>query len=431
MKTLIDTKYGSVQGIRKDGVIQFLGIPFAKAPVGDLAFRKPVETDGWKGVLDASKGSANPVQHIGHTGFPNLSQDCLYLNIFVPETDKNNLPVMVWIFGGSYAEGGAGAQEKDGNELIYNPSKIARENEVIVVTFNYRLNLYGFVNLHFLSDRFDVSCGLYDQIFALKFVRETIACFGGNQDNVTLFGQSAGAACILALMSMEEADSYFHKAICMSPCVEHFFTEEESRRNTREYLKILKIKETELEKIFDLTMDQVDEANKKFARKVMFGHIDVRCAFSPAIDGTVLKDQPKVLCQKCTKPILITGVQEEANPFTLPLPSAVLWIMSKFLHLKIEKNSKRDFKHRVSDAVSDYIYVKPAQEILAGYKGPKQYYRYTYVTPDSRENGMGAYHFSDVPVLMGYSTRHQNVDDEESQEEGRKLRKMFADFAKN
>jgi len=430
MNTLSETKYGKVQGIEKDGVIQFLGIPFAKAPLGGLSFKKPVEPDSWEGLFDASKGSANPVQHLGHTGYPNLNQDCLYLNIFVPQTEKKDLPVMVWIFGGSYAEGGAGAKEKDGNELIYNFSKLARENEVIVVTFNYRLNLYGFVNLHYLDNSFDTSCGLYDQIAALKFVQENIAYFGGNRSNVTLFGQSAGAACILALMSMEEADSYFHKAICMSPCVEHFFTDEESRRNTKEYLKFLGIKPAELNKLFELSMEEIDIANKKYAKKVMFGRKDVRCAFSPTIDGVVLKDQPELLCQKCEKPLLITGVQEEANAFTLGLPSLVLWIMSKFLHLKIKKNKKRDFKHRVSDAVSDYIYVKPAEKILAGYKGPKQYFRYTYATPDSRENGMGAYHFSDVPVLMGYSTRFENVDDSESQEEGRKLRKMFADFAR-
>lgn len=296
-----------------------MGIPFAKPPVGVLSFKHPLPPEKWEGVLDATSGSKNPVQHVGHTGSPNMSQDCLYMNIFVPKTEKTNLPVLVWIFGGSYAEGGAGAREENGERLLYDVSKIAVETESIVVTFNYRLNLYGFLNLSFMEEnsdgensansakekRFDRNCGLFDQIFALKFISENIEAFGGDKENVTLFGQSAGGACILALMTMEEASPLFQKAYVMSACIEHFFTEEESRKNTRRYLKHLNIKENELDKLFSLSPEQVVAANKKFTSEMRFKRFELRCAFSPTIDGITLKGEPKKNAMDSTKPLLI------------------------------------------------------------------------------------------------------------------------------
>lgn len=428
--TIIETKYGKIEGIRKDGCVQFLGVPFAKAPVGELAFRHPVEPDCWTETLQCFKGCKNPVQHVGLTGSPNMSQDCLYLNVFMPESDRSDLPVMVWFFGGSYAEGGSGAIEEDGQELIYNFSKLAVEQNVIVVSFNYRLNLYGFLNLSFLSSRFDDNCGLMDQILALKFVRENIGKFGGNKNNVTLFGQSAGAACILALMSIPEADGLFSKAALMSPCVEHFYSQEESRRNTLKYLKILGVKPDETDRLLNLSIKEVDEANKKFSRYMRFSKMELRCAFSPAIDGVILKDEPKKLAVNCTKPLLLSTAAEEANPFILPIPVWMVWFMAKILHVKVKKNPGRSYKHRVSDEISKIIYFNPADEIERNYKGDFTRFHYSYVTPANRLNGLGCYHFSDVPVLTGFSVLTQDVSDEESQAEGVKMRKMYADFAR-
>ncbi len=442
VKNTIETKYGRVRGFEKDGCVEFLGIPFAKPPVGVLSFKHPVAPEKWEGVFDATSGSKNPVQHVGHTGSPNMSQDCLYMNIFVPKTEKTNLPVLVWIFGGSYAEGGAGAREENGERLLYDVSKIAVETESIVVTFNYRLNLYGFLNLSFIEEnsdgensansakekRFDRNCGLFDQIFALKFISENIAAFGGDKENVTLFGQSAGGACILALMTMEEASPLFQKAYVMSACIEHFFTEEESRKNTRRYLKHLNIKENELDKLFSLSPEQVVAANKKFTSEMRFKRFEMRCAFSPTIDGITLKGEPKKNAMDSTKPLLIGTVEEEANPFTLPLPTPLLFFMSKVLKIKPERNGK-DFKHRISDAVTKIIYVNPLDELLSHYKGDAWRYLYTYATPDSLEKGLGCYHFCDVPVLMGQSTKIECVDDEESVKVGKKLRAVLKKFA--
>ena len=278
----VKTRYGMVEGFSRKGCACWYGIPFAKPPVGELAFRHPEPPESWEGVRKAFYGSANPIQSKGDFSIGNNSQDCLYLNVFVPEEHTGPLPVMVWIYGGAYNQGGAGAVRKDSAELLYDMNLFARESGCAVVSFNYRQNLYGFLNLHFLDERFDQNNGLFDQIMALRFVKENIAAFGGDPDNVTLFGQSAGASSVLALMAMKEAEGLFHKAIVMSANVEHFYTEEESRRYTNDYLKFAGVSRPE--KLAALSEQRVCAINERYAgRLIMKG--DVRCAFSPVSDA--------------------------------------------------------------------------------------------------------------------------------------------------
>ena len=261
---MVKTKYGMVEGFRKDGCRVYLGIPFAKPPVGPLMFRHPAEPEPWEGVLKADRGGRNPVQVQGAFSRGNNSLDCLYLNVFVPEEDADTArPVMVWVYGGAYSRGGAGAPKEGNTEIAYDFCRFARETRTVVVTFNYRLNLYGFLNLACLSRRFDRNNGLFDQIQALKFVRENIAAFGGDAGNVTVFGQSAGGACILALMSMPETEGLFHKAIVQSACIDHFFTEEESRARTKLYLKHMRIRH--LSELFEVSAERVMAVNRSFA----------------------------------------------------------------------------------------------------------------------------------------------------------------------
>ena len=130
--------------------------------------------------------------------------------------------------------------------------------------------LEGFLNLNFLDKNFDKSNGLFDQMAALKFIRNNIHRFGGDADNVTVFGQSAGAACILALLGMPEAKLLFDKAILMSPCAKSFWTEQQSERLTRKYLGFLEVKENELYKLKDLPIWKIHEANTMTGEKAQF-----------------------------------------------------------------------------------------------------------------------------------------------------------------
>ena len=425
----VQTEYGTVAGIRRNGCRLFLGIPFAKPPVGDLAFRHPVRPDSWEGILPCVRGRANPVQSEGSFSAQYKSQDCLYLNVYVPENAKGPLPVMVWVYGGSYNTGGTGAVTEGSDEMNYDFSFFAKETNTIVVSFNYRLNLYGFINLHYLSDRFDQNCGLYDQIMAMRFVRENIRAFGGDHENITAFGQSAGGSCILALMTMKEAEGLFQKCIIHSSCSEHFFTEKESERNTRAYLRLAGISKEHPEKLLDLPAKQVESINSRYSRWIL-KHGELRCAFSPTIDGESLKTEPKIAVQSSSLPMLIGCTRNEANLYIMPIPSRVTPFLAPFLGVKV-KPGPGAFKARFSEACTEHVYRRPMAEILASYTGPAWRYEYTYITPDGKKSGLECFHASDLPVLFGQSMPFENVDDPESQEAGRKMRVIWSGFAWN
>ena len=403
-------------------------MPTADAPSGTASPLPSLPWENWppepwEGVLQARKGSCNPIQSEGDFSIGNNSMDCLYLNVFVPEEHDGPLPVMVWIFGGAWNQGGAGAMRKDSAELQYDMSLFARESGCAVVSINYRLNLYGFLNLHFLDARFDRNNGLYDQILALQWVHDNIAAFGGDPDNITLFGQSAGAASILALMEMEEAEGLFHKAIVQSACIEHFFHEEESRNHTREYMKFAGVSRPE--KLAVMGEERVCNANERFAGRLMLKG-DIRCAFSPIIDGVTLKEEPKTAVQRCKIPLLIGYVSQEANLFIRWLPKALLPLAPKVIGVKVERGSA-PYETRLSDTLTRHIYIRPQEEILAGYSGPAWSYEYRYAYPGST---MGCYHTCELPVMFGIDLLGR-ADDPQSVRMGQKMRRIWGDFARS
>ena len=422
----IQTKYGMIEGVRKEGCTVYYGIPFAEPPVGKLAFKHPLPPSPWEGTYAADKGSPNPVQvQAGEFFMRYISRDCLYLNVFVPDGLEGPAPVMVWIYGGSYYQGGSGAERPGSTELIYDMTLFARETRCIVVTLNYRLNVYGFMNFHFLDEDFEQNNGLYDQIQALRFVHETIASFGGDPENVTLFGQSAGAACILALMTMQETSGLFQRTIIQSPCIEHFFTEEESEKYTKKFMQIAGIREPS--QLFDLPEETILAAAKKYSSWVLLKAGDLRCAFSPVIDGTTLVREPKTAVRECEMPMLIGSVTEECNLFVNRLPKVVLPLLKVYYHVPM-RSGKGDYRQKVSDSLTDYIYNRPITELTENYSGPVWRYLFDYCAPD---NPNGRCHICELPVLFGSNAIMGHVDDRKSQEVGKKSRKIWEDFARN
>ncbi len=421
MSGIIETTYGAVEGVERDGCSRYLGIPFAKAPVGDLAFRHPLPPEPWSGVLKADHGSCNPIQAPGGFYIGNNSLDCLYLNVFVPESVSAPMPVMVWIYGGSYSQGGAGAEEKHSIRLQYDMSRFARETGCVVVTFNYRLNLYGFLSLHFLDSSFDQNNGLYDQIMALRFVKENIAAFGGDPENVTLFGQSAGGACILALMTMPEAEGLFHRSIVQSACIEHFFTEEESEKHTRAYLRYAGVKTAA--ELRDLSEKRICDANTKYSSWLL-RHGDIRCAFSPVIDGRTLLAEPKEAVKASEVPMLIGNTSQEGNLFLSSIPAFALPFVVKYIHLDVKKGQGR-YKQRACDALTEHIYIRPQLEILKDYTGKAWRYVYNHVSAGSK---MGCFHSSELPVLFGVNMLGIDGTGDET---GKTMRSIWARFAKD
>jgi para-nitrobenzyl esterase len=200
---------GRLRGSREAGVAVFRGIPFAEPPVGGLRFAGPRPVRGWSGVREALSYGPPPPQG-GHFGMDALSLDAgddwLTVNVWSPEPDPGaGLPVMVWIQGGGYEIGMSSLPEYDGGRL-------ARDGGVVVVTFNYRMGIEGFAQI----EGAPANRGLLDQVAALEWVRDNIRAFGGDPDRVTVFGESAGAGSVAALLAMDRAAGLFRRAVAQS-----------------------------------------------------------------------------------------------------------------------------------------------------------------------------------------------------------------------
>lgn len=216
---IVHTTRGRIEGTTDHGLNVFRGIPFAAPPLDDLRWREPHEAKAWGGVRPAVKFGRSCVQPVfppidGTEPIGAMSEDCLYLNVWTAQTEIGPMlarPVMVWIHGGAFKIG-------DGISSLYNGAPLAKKGAV-VVTLNYRLGHLGFFAHPALEREHrggPVNFGLLDQIAALKWVRDNIARFGGDPDNVTIFGQSAGAASVLSLCCSPLAVGLFHKAVAQS-----------------------------------------------------------------------------------------------------------------------------------------------------------------------------------------------------------------------
>ena len=232
------TNYGKVRGVYFDGVYRFLGIRYAKAPVGPLRFMPPEKPDVSPVIVDAKEYAlkcpqtdtprievpevANSKWNISNQkivtgnmemGKGPMSEDCLALNIWTPDlTEGMNLPVMVWCHGGGALAGTAECPHQDGFNM-------AKKNGVVMVSFSHRLGIFGYMDLSHLGvEKYKNShnLGNLDMVAVLEWVHENIQYFGGDPGNVTIFGESGGGGKVCQLMGMPAAKGLFHKAICQS-----------------------------------------------------------------------------------------------------------------------------------------------------------------------------------------------------------------------
>ncbi|WP_185996196.1 carboxylesterase/lipase family protein [Nocardioides campestrisoli] len=215
--TTVRVSGGPVRGTVEDGLRVFQGIPYAAPPVGDLRFERPQPVKPWRGTLDATAPRSQCAQLGNGTGNPTtFVEDCLYLNVTTPagrSARRAGLPVMVWIHGGSFLTG-------DG--ASYDAGKLATRGDVVVVTINYRLGPFGFLNHPDLGTS---NAALLDQQAALRWVQRNARAFGGNPRNVTVFGESAGSASVCANIASPQARGLFRRAIAQSySCTADFAT---------------------------------------------------------------------------------------------------------------------------------------------------------------------------------------------------------------
>jgi para-nitrobenzyl esterase len=205
---IVETDAGPVRGRIEAGYRLFEGIPFAAPPVGDLRWQSPRPVEPWSEPRDATAPGEWCVQPASAPGsLGGGAEDCLYLNVTAPmtATAETPLPVMVWIHGGGFISG-AGS--------IFDARRLAMQGDVVVVTVNYRLGIFGFFGLEGLPN--SGAFGLEDQVAALQWVQRNAAAFGGDPGNVTLFGESAGGMSTCALLTSPRTDGLLHQAIVQS-----------------------------------------------------------------------------------------------------------------------------------------------------------------------------------------------------------------------
>jgi para-nitrobenzyl esterase len=280
--TQVRTTAGAVEGTTvADGKARvFKGIPFAAPPVGDLRWKPPQPVVPWTGVRQATEFGAHCMQGtiFGDIVFDRpASEDCLYLNVWTPATPAATpRPVMVWIHGGGFQAGAASEPRHDGHHLV--------QKDVVLVTANHRLGVFGFLaHPGMAAEQGNVSgnFGLLDMVAALQWVKDNAAAFGGDPNNVTIFGESAGSFAVSALMASPKARGLFHKAIGESGA---FFGPSlaAAARDTS----------TERGAKFaaGLGADSLDALRKLPAEAVLGAALKFQPWFSPIIDGEVLEE---------------------------------------------------------------------------------------------------------------------------------------------
>lgn len=213
---LVRTKYGDILGRADErNTIAWRGIPYAAPPVGDLRWKAPRKPDPWKGTLEAYSFGNAPVQQGRIMHIPVGSEDCLYLNVWRPDTTETGLPVYFWIYGGGNTSGSAG------DIPDYHGDALASKANIVFVSINYRVGVLGWFSHPALRTGTDPESdsgnfGTLDIIEALRWVRDNISAFGGNPDNMTIAGESAGAFNVLSLLIAPAAKGLFRQAVSQS-----------------------------------------------------------------------------------------------------------------------------------------------------------------------------------------------------------------------
>lgn len=327
---MVETTHGKVQGAIVEGIAAFKAVPYAAPPLGALRFLPPQPLSAWTGIRDATAYAGRAPQAGLRSGTrPELetfsgtpdtspdSEDCLTLHVWSPDvTDGGKRPVMVWLHGGAFAYGSANSDRLRG-------SRLARRGDVVVVTVNHRLNIFGHLDLSAAGGAayaHSGNAGVLDLVAALKWVRDNIARFGGDPDNVTIFGESGGGGKVSTLLAMPSAVGLFHKAIIQSGAAVRHRTRERALKLTDLVLKDLGVGVGGLR---DLSVARLLAAIKPAEQALGASPYRLfdRYPFGPVVDGDVLPAQPfDPVAPSIMRdiPLLIGDMKDETASFLAP-----------------------------------------------------------------------------------------------------------------
>jgi para-nitrobenzyl esterase len=413
LSTVVHTSHGRLRGTTEGGVNVWRGVAYAEQPVGDRRFLAPVPPQPWQGIRDAVEHGPLPPQGRSFVGGgrddPKIRDEaCLTVTVWSPEP-TGSLPVMVWIPGGAFVYGAGQLQ-------LYNGSRLARNGNVVVVNVTYRLGVFGGFELSDLGDGFDDNLCLRDQLAALAWVRDNISAFGGDPDRVTVFGESAGATSVLALLASPASDGLFTGAIAQSPALPLIADRETRARRARRFVQrlgvgideIKALPQRPLRRAAGLVQSESASESPMLAYGLTYG-VDLlpRHPIEAARAGAVSK-----------VPLIIGTNTDEASMFAWVkppmLPTTVGSIDAYF------DRTAPDAKERVLAAYPDYprrralvavgsdaMFCAPAWAFADAYSvhSPTYAYRFDHAAWSLRVLGLGATHGSEiVHVQHSYSS---------------------------
>lgn len=440
----IKTANGILRGIAEENVVVFKGIPFAVPPVGELRWRPPQPVKNWEGEFDASKFGANCAQagfrSVAGTIAEGSSEDCLCLNIWKPinTSRKSKLPVMVWIHGGGFTGGSGSSPQNFGHEFA--------KNGVILVNMNYRLGRLGFFAHPALSatfpNEYKGNYGLMDQIEGLRWIQKNIIEFGGDPNNVTIFGFSAGGVSVHSLLTIPSASGLFHKVISQSgggrngvltgrPIIKENtdafypvsaetiginFAKKHGIEGT-DASALAKLRALKVEEIID-GGQETDGPNgpRIYSGPILDGKLVVETAESAYMAGR----QPKV-------PLMIGNCSAEiGGPFVSNAKSKEE-LFASFGHLEgdakaaYDSDGTKSFNEIITTFNTDWVWGEPSRmtaKVFIAKKAPTYMYQFGYVPSNVQQRSpFGAGHGSEVSFVFNTLNARWGTQGEPSDQE--------------
>lgn len=458
-----DTHYGKVRGVDVHGAALFAGIPYGDSTAGAGRFMPPSRPKPWAGIREAIMPGPRAMQTeapLGPLGKDPLSQgidlyftgggpnsfelanntvgeDCLVLNVCTPGL-RGKRPVLIYLHGGGFASG-------DGI-LALSADKWVREEDIVVVGVNHRLNIFGYTYLGGISDKYADSgnVGQLDLIAALEWVRDNIASFGGDPANVTIFGQSGGGAKVSTLLAMPRAAGLFHRAIVESGSMLQVSTQDEATQRAMTLLAAL-----------GLTAQQVDELQKLPAEKLMAASPRMGSPLAghglmaqPVVDGRSVPQQtwtPAAPRTAAGVSMIIGCCKDESATFALGdqalfnldaaglrerevkagIPEAAVDQLLALYRKDYPNDTPSDLYFRLSsDRTARWNVLNQADRKLAGGAGSVYVYNFAWDTPVF-DGKLRAFHTSELPMIF------RRVEYPESEELSRQMAGAWAGFARN
>ncbi|MEV0030377.1 carboxylesterase/lipase family protein [Nocardia sp. NPDC050793] len=414
----IETADGVVRGRRGRRVVRWRSLPYAAPPVGDLRFRAPQPVRPWAGVRTATEFGFASMQHragarIGPRAYQPTSEDSLTLNVTAPAAPSTGpRPVLVFIHGGAYLIGTSAL-------ALYSGARLALRGDAVVVSLNYRLGAFGYVDFSGFGTPqrpFDANLGLRDQVAALEWVRRNIAEFGGDPDNVTIFGESAGAHAVLALLATPAARGLFHRGIAQSPPADWALNAEDAATFARRCLDALGADPADAARaLIEAPANDIRRAVDRTSDAVLSERPGL-FPICPVVDGDYLPLSPvdAIVAGAAHRVPLIIGTNREEGTlfarFADKLPTN-----PRRLHAMFDR-AGGEFEAKVTAAYpgypqprvavrmgGDYVFWRPSVTVMEGHSryAPTYAYRYDFAPRALRLAGIGATHATDLIPVFG------------------------------